>query len=127
VFVGGVRLGVWGVVLVVCLCVAGIVLCQCVCVTCWYFLHLGRCACVPWQSDAAGPLRRNGFRRQYIYIYLFIHLKINSMGQTPFVTFAHVCFSLRTACACSVATGCGSTVTTKRIPTTIYMFIYLSI
>jgi len=36
VFVGGVRLGVWGVVLVVCVCVGvgGVVLCRCVCVTC---------------------------------------------------------------------------------------------
>jgi len=34
VFVGGVRLGVWGVVLVVCVCVGvgGVVLCRCVCV-----------------------------------------------------------------------------------------------
>ena len=31
-FVGGVRLGVWGVVLVVCVCVGGVVLCPCVCV-----------------------------------------------------------------------------------------------
>ena len=33
-FVGGVRLGVWGVVLVVCVCVGvgGVVLCRCVCV-----------------------------------------------------------------------------------------------
>jgi len=32
--VGGVRLGVWGVVLVVCACVGvgGVVLCRCVCV-----------------------------------------------------------------------------------------------
>jgi len=36
VFVRGVRLGVWGVVLVVCVCVGvwGVVLCRCVCVTC---------------------------------------------------------------------------------------------
>ena len=35
-FVGGVHLGVWGVVLVVCVCVGvgGVVLCRCVCVTC---------------------------------------------------------------------------------------------
>jgi len=35
VFVGGVRLGCWGVVLVVCVCVGvggGVVLCRCVCV-----------------------------------------------------------------------------------------------
>jgi len=34
VCVGGVRLGVWGVVLVVCVCVGvgGVVLCRCVCV-----------------------------------------------------------------------------------------------
>ena len=32
VFVGGVRLGVWGVVLVVCVSVRGGVLCRCVCV-----------------------------------------------------------------------------------------------
>ena len=34
VFVGGARLGVWGVVLVVCVCVSvgGVVLCRCVCV-----------------------------------------------------------------------------------------------
>ena len=31
-FVGGVRLGVWGVVLVVCACVGGVVLSVCVCV-----------------------------------------------------------------------------------------------
>jgi len=31
--VGGVRLGVWGVVLVVCVCVGGVVLCRCVCVS----------------------------------------------------------------------------------------------
>ena len=30
VFVGGVRLGVWGVVLAVCVCVGGVVLCRCV-------------------------------------------------------------------------------------------------
>jgi len=29
---GGVRLGVWGVVLVVCVCVGGVDLCRCVCV-----------------------------------------------------------------------------------------------
>ena len=34
VFVWGVRLGVWGVVLVVCVGVGGVVLCRCVCVTC---------------------------------------------------------------------------------------------
>jgi len=36
VFVGGVRLGVWGIVFVMCVCVGvrGIVLCRCVCVTC---------------------------------------------------------------------------------------------
>jgi len=36
VFVGGVRLGVWGVVLVVCVCVGvgGVVLVVCMCVTC---------------------------------------------------------------------------------------------
>ena len=31
-FLGGVRLGVWGVVLVVCVCVGGVALCRCVCV-----------------------------------------------------------------------------------------------
>jgi len=32
-FVGGVRLGVWGVVRVVCVCVGGVVLCRCVSVS----------------------------------------------------------------------------------------------
>jgi len=31
--VGGVRLGVWGVVRVVCVCVGGVVLCRCVSVS----------------------------------------------------------------------------------------------
>ena len=36
---GGVRLGVWGVVLVVCVGVGGVVLCVCVCLL--IFLHVG--------------------------------------------------------------------------------------
>jgi len=48
--VGGVRLGVWGVVLFVCVGVGGVVLCRCVCVTCGYFYicfahHQGHPAC----------------------------------------------------------------------------------
>jgi len=53
VFVGGVRLGVWGVVLVVCVCVGGVVPCRCIRLTCSIQPCPGACK----QCTTAAPLQ----------------------------------------------------------------------
>ena len=68
-FVEGVRLGVWGVVLVVCVCVGvgGVVLCRCVCV----------CVCVCdrlifLQMIVTDDLTLGAQRIMNLYVFVFV-------------------------------------------------------
>ena len=98
-FVGGVRLGVWEVVLVVCVCVGvgGVVLCVCVCVcVCELLIFLHDRSTPPTTSLAPSSTRstydymNNKYIEPALHALLVLFLDIEPAIHKKYTTPAHL-------------------------------------